>query len=116
VADGHPCVEDFDRTGCPADVTYCPKSNFAPAEAPVGRFDLGIAVGFHWHSDCSSSLQAARQRPHSDKNKKSDNTPPQTSKQATNEPRQKRGFFFIATRRVIAASNHAQGHQSARGT
>jgi hypothetical protein len=31
----------------------------------------------------------------SDKNKKSENTPPQTSKQATNEPRRKRGFFFV---------------------
>ena len=38
----------------------------------------------------SGSTKTAR-----DKNKKSGNTPPQTSKQATNEPRRKRGFFLV---------------------
>jgi hypothetical protein len=37
----------------------------------------------------SGSTKTAR-----DKNKKSDNTPPQTSKQATNEPRESGASFF----------------------
>src|SRR6188768_253974 len=50
-------VEDFDRRGTSADVTYCPNSNFALPEAPPWRFRTGKFAGIRWHSDCSSCSQ-----------------------------------------------------------
>ena len=78
-------VEDFDRRPAPADVTYCPKSNFALREAPVGRLDRAGGVRFLWHSACSCIYQAALTKTASDNKKKSENTPPQTSKQASDQ-------------------------------
>jgi hypothetical protein len=49
-----PCVEDFDRMGINADVTYCPNSNFASPEAPPWQFRAKTFAGILWHNDCSS--------------------------------------------------------------
>src|SRR5689334_22596090 len=47
-----------------ADVTYCPKSHFPSGKAPPSGFPATAPIGIVWHSDCSSYLQAAEQRPH----------------------------------------------------
>ena len=97
-----PCVEDFDSRSVPADVSYCPKSNFASPEAPVARLDRERGVGFRWHSACSFFRQAAETKTASDNNKKSEET--LLHKQASKRPIDpaKAGFFLACNPSVGA--------------
>src|ERR1044071_7417997 len=89
------CVEDFDSRGNPADVTYCPKWNFASAGAPPGRFARLLDVGFVWHRACSFSRQAARPRPNEIRTRRAETLLHKTSKQATMSPAKAGLSFFI---------------------
>jgi hypothetical protein len=87
-----PGVGDFDSRSVPADVTYCPKSDFESPEAPVSRFDSKSHVGFLWHSACSFWSKRLNKTA-SDNKKKSENTPPQQASKRPMSPA-KAGLLF----------------------
>src|SRR5690349_9873525 len=81
---GTPGVEDFDSRAAGADVTYCPNSDIARAEAPLTRFASAAVVRIVWHSACSLFRQAARPRPHRTRTRRAEENS-STNKQASDQ-------------------------------